>query len=206
MGQEIRKILFREHDPYANLELREFDPFTWEQHPEIFTDIFNTLKPTKILEIGSFLGGSARIMAKHVKAMGIDAEVVCVDTWLGSFEHWDGTAGKVHFQNGRPVLYHQFLSNVVHADLQDIITPFPIDSTNAFIFLNNIGYVPDFVYVDGAHDYASAGLDMMNAGKIVRVGGVVLVDDFHHGPIREAAATVFRNNIIDLGGKFSWIK
>ena len=57
-------------------------------------------------------------MAQICRELGLEAEIVCVDTWLGNWQHWSRTEGvgsrvDLRLVNGYPNLYFQFLSNVV---------------------------------------------------------------------------------------------
>ena len=45
-------------------------------------------KPNLVIEVGSFLGYSAIKMAKEIKKLNLDTKIICVDTWLGSPEHY----------------------------------------------------------------------------------------------------------------------
>jgi hypothetical protein len=138
-----------------------------------------------------------------------ELEVVCVDTWLGSVEHWtDNTDFKNFMRNGRSRLYEQFLSNVIHKGLQNNITPFPIDSINAYEVCAKLGIVADLIYIDAGHDYNSVRIDLVNWASILRPGGYLIGDDWFHQPIKDAAYDVFgEDKVIPYGeDKFVWIK
>ena len=61
----------------------------WNGDRQIFPALIKQLKPSLIIEVGSWMGLSAANMATSCKALGLnDTAVVCVDTWLGSKEHW----------------------------------------------------------------------------------------------------------------------
>ena len=52
--------------------------------------IFNDIKPTRVLEIGSFEGRSTVFFLETILQQGAEiAEIHCVDTWLGGIEHHD---------------------------------------------------------------------------------------------------------------------
>lgn len=205
MADKIRTKLYP-NDPYEGLDIMPFDPFTWENNPLIFVEYIAMTKPKTIVEVGSFLGGSARIMASICKNIGLDTEIICIDTWLGSVEHWDKSSYTMKFVQGRPTLYQQFLSNVVHSGFQDIITPFPVDSTNGLMTLAKLGVQADLIYVDAGHDYRSVRNDLFLSYPILRNGGVIIGDDFFHDDVRNAALETFREKLIDRGAKFVWIK
>lgn len=201
-------MLFGDHDPYANVTLHAYNNFAWqnEQAAEGFKQIINELKPSLVIEIGSWIGGSAIMMAKAAAEANIDCEIVCIDTWLGSVEHWGGVCN-LKYVNGRPIIYEEFLSNVINTGYQDYITPFPIDSTNGLLYLKKNNIKADLVYVDGGHDYMSVKNDLYNSSEILQIGRWLLGDDYHHPDVRRAAKDVFGEFYIhDKGNKFIWIK
>ena len=152
------------------------------------------LRPQNILEIGSWKGRSAINIARHAKSLGLSPELVCVDTWLGSAEHWlregPGWYESLIIRHGHPELYNTFLSNVVRAGLQDIITPFPCTSETAAIVLARHGFYFDLCYVDAAHEEGPVSRDLDACWTLLREPGVLIGDDFGW-PGVNAAVTKF---------------
>jgi cephalosporin hydroxylase len=111
--KEIRELLFGEgYDPYDKLKLLPLDMQGWNSQASIFGRIIEELKPKLIVEVGTWKGASAIHMAKECLKYTDDFEIVCIDTWLGSVEHWSGVSQELprnDFINGRPNLYNQFL-------------------------------------------------------------------------------------------------
>ena len=183
----------------------------WASEAPVFLEVIEKLKPKTIIEVGSWKGRSA-IHMTQLALLHCDArelEVVCVDTWLGSVEHWvDNIDFKNFMRNGRSRLYEQFLSNVVHKGLQNNITPFPIDSINAYEVCAKLGIVADLIYIDAGHDYTSVCNDLFNWSSILREGGYLIGDDWFHQPIKKAAYETFgEDKVIPYGeDKFVWIK
>jgi hypothetical protein len=110
----------------------------------------------------------------------LDCEIVCVDTFLGSPEHWLTAEFRrsLRLRNGQPQLYQQFLSNVLREGMHEIITPFPISSTAATFVLRNAPQRPDIVYVDGGHEYEDVSRDIELYWGLLRPGGALIGDDF----------------------------
>ena len=195
-------------DPYADFQPYEYDGFGWNSNDTSFKDVIESVKPNLIVEVGTWLGASAVNMANICFDLGIERsklEIVCVDTWLGSVEHF--TMGSLTRKNGHPVIYEQFLSNIIHKQLTDVITPFPIDSINAHECLKAWDIKPDMIYIDAAHDYQSVKLDVFVWSQVLRSGGWMLFDDWHHEPIRRAVHEVFgEDKVFEVGGKAAWVK
>lgn len=207
MGQEVRKRLFQSHNPYEGLSPLPFNGHGWNSNSPAFqTAIDRTGEVKLIVEVGTWMGGSARTMAGILHAKrGWDFEIVCVDTFEGSVEHWDRSSYLMTFTHGLPNIYHQFLSNTLHAGMADVITPFPCDSINAFLTLQKFNVVPDIVYIDAGHDKESVKKDIERWTTILRPGGVLLLDDAHHPPIREAVAETL-GHVEQVAEKFLWQK
>lgn len=216
-ADQIRHRIYGDHDVYANVEVLPPDIQAWSADTEEFEMCIKELQPKIIIEVGSWKGWSAFKMAEICLKYYDDFQIVCVDTWLGSVEHWlmefeneDGPIKGVRhdMKNGRSRLYELFLSNVVHKGYQKYITPFAIDSTNAAYFFYSAGIAPDMVYMDAGHEYQSVRMDLYNYAQVLRPNGWMLGDDWYHPPIKQAATETFgADRVIELSkSKFLWKK
>ncbi len=208
--KELRKVIYKDHDPYENLKnLEPSDLQGWDSTAEAFKKCIDELNPKLIIEVGTWKGASAVHMAKLLLEKTDDFEIVCIDTWLGSVEHWENNGEFLDgLENGRSTLYNQFLSNIIHEGLTEYITPFPVDSLNAVEFLKRKKVEADLIYIDAGHEYLSVKCDLYGYSKVLRDGGYMLGDDWFHEPIKRAAKEVFtEEKIIELSNsKFLWIK
>jgi predicted O-methyltransferase YrrM len=207
LGQKVRQLLFQAHNPYENVTVRPFNGHGWNSNSPAFQTALAQTNPLNlIVEVGSWMGGSARTMAGILKGAGrADFEIVCVDTFLGSVEHWTRESYLMTFTNGQPDVYNQFLSNVLHMNVADVITPFPCDSVNAALVLKKFGVVPDMVYIDAGHEYESVSADIKRWTELLRPGGTLLLDDAHHPPIQKAVADLLPGATKEAE-KFLWKK
>lgn len=173
-------------DPYAGFDpsLHPEDRRGWASSVPLFRMLFEHLKPRHVIEVGTWKGASAIHMAELAKEIGIpDFEICCVDTWLGSVEHWDdkdsqGQFDSLNLKNGFPTLYYTFLRNVVSSGHQDVIVPFPIASSAGARFFIRKGVQVDAVYLDAAHEYEEVATDIKLYWKVLRSGGILFGDDF----------------------------
>jgi len=207
--KEVRNTIYLHRDPYEEFELYPEEMQGWGSTSEAFEQVISQLKPKRIIEVGSWRGASAIHMAELVKKYTDDFEIICVDTWLGSVEHWESDGAFIDgLQNGRADIYLQFLSNILHKGLEDYITPFPIDSMNAAEYFKRKGITADMVYIDAGHEYPSVKMDLYAYSEIVRPGGAILGDDWFHEPIKIAAYDTFgQDKIVELTrDKFLWIR
>ena len=140
-------------------------------------------------------------MAKSIKNNNIEAKIYCVDTWLGALEFWDNLYDTkerdLHLKNGYPQVYYQFLSNVVHNNVQDIILPFPITSNIASMYFTNKGIKADIIYIDGSHEEMDVAIDIDNYYRLLNKGGVIFGDDYFNfiGVRRAVDEFVKKNNL-----------
>jgi hypothetical protein len=119
-------------------------------------------------------------MAKKLQALGGDSVLVAVDTWLGSWEHYEQSEWfqNLLMQNGYPRLYKTFLTNVLAARVHDKIVPLPLDSANAFNLLSRKGVTAQVVHIDGAHDELSVLNDLSMWWQLLEPGGYIITDDY----------------------------
>jgi len=181
---EIAKLLYGEN-PYVGISVQP----QLTCRPIVKTEFLELIRykqPKRILEVGTWMGASAIHMAKCAKAVGLrDFNVLCVDTWLGSPEHWRPDfqhpvwgRQRLKLKNGRPSFYQEFLENVVTSGNHDAIVPFSQTSENAYQIFKMLGLQFDMIYVDAAHDEASALRDLENYHELLAPDGILFGDDY----------------------------
>lgn len=183
--------------PYEGLDPAQYpdDLQGWGSDHPVLAAAIEKLRPTRIVEVGSWKGRSAINMARVVRALGLECEIVCVDTWLGSPEHWlragPGWFESLMVQNGYPRLYYTFLGNVLRHGFQDIITPMPMTSESAAFVLKHLGITCDLAYIDAAHEYAPAKRDFVAYWDLLAENAMLIGDDYIHWPGVTQAANEF---------------
>src|SRR6185295_14421751 len=82
---EIRSLLHVE-DPYAGFDAAALplDLHGWGSESPAFRELILRVKPRLIVEVGTWKGASAIHMADIVAETKLDAQILCVDTWLGA--------------------------------------------------------------------------------------------------------------------------
>jgi Methyltransferase domain len=211
MQQKIRDILYGA-SPYDGFDRSPYpvDMQGWGSDHPILTRAIELVRPTRMVEVGSWKGRSAINMAKHIKALGLDCELVCVDTWLGSPEHWmkwnPDWYASLKIEHGRPQLYYTFLSNVVANEVTDVITPFPNTSENAATVFQRVGAKFDIAYIDSAHEFVPVMRDLALYWELLSDNGILIGDDYIEWPEVTAAANQFAKekglHIVAENGKF----
>lgn len=105
-----------------------------------------------ILEIGSFKGLSAIVMANALQGKG---KITCVDSWC---------------EEERFKCYDEFLENIKN---YPNILHYRVNSAD---FKSNEKY--DLIFVDGGHDYQSCAKDLDNVYPMLKNGGILFGHDY----------------------------
>lgn len=143
------------------------------------------VKPKVILEVGSWRGASALHMASLC-----DAEIYCVDTWLGGIDHLLGEGDPQNDlcrdEYGSPMLYHQFLVNVASSGSAARIHPLQQTSLNGMRMLKFAGVQPDLIYLDGSHHEDDVFQDLRCARANFPKVSAIFGDDATFIPVANA--------------------
>ncbi len=191
----VRDLLY-DASPYDTPEMHLApDMQGWGSTHPVFRDVIAEVLPKLIVEVGTWKGASAIHMAKLCQQMRLPAEIVCVDTWLGNWQHWSRTDGvgsrkDLRMVNGFPHLYYQFLCNVIHAQVQEVITPLPLTGVAGAKLFAHYGLRPDIVYVDGDHEYESVIGDLRGWLALLSPGGVLIGDDILWPGVKRAVEEI----------------
>lgn len=118
-----------------------------------------------VVEIGTLYGLSAKLIGNVLKPR--TGRLWCVDPWE-SFEQ----LSKFDFAE----VYEQFLANLQHWELANVVTPIKARSIPASSKFRE--YTLDMVYVDGDHSYWGVRDDIERWWPKLRSGGVLCGDDY----------------------------
>lgn len=179
-------------DPFGGYQPRSSpESWSWNFDYDFLYSLYKRLpQPELMVEVGSWLGRSALEASKFyaTQLQWRNFTLICVDTWLGSTEHWtkDETSRGLPRVHGFPVLYEQFMSNVALSGLQDLILPLPQTSVNGARILDFHQLRFDWVYIDASHETMDVLLDMSLYWPLVKPGGVMFGDDWHWYSVRNA--------------------
>lgn len=192
----LNSLLFGDMpEPYRSIVDLPFDDHGWFGNSSQLHSIITAKTPKTAIEIGSWLGCSARFIASQLPDDGI---LYAIDTWNGS------TNEEQHLQDPRlPYLYQLFLSNVKHAQLTHKIIPVRMSSLEASRALN---VKADLIYIDASHDTESVTQDIMAWHQHLNDEGILCGDDWGHEPVRIAVyncANILKKNV-GAYGNFWW--
>lgn len=152
--------------PYNSIEILPFkDDATLYGNSHQIENLFAKYNIRTVIEIGCWTGCSTRHLANQVPA---DGKVYAVDHFMGSKEHIGDSR--------LPLLYQQFLSNIIHRKLTDKIVPVRMSSLDASIYLT--GVKPDLIYLDASHETEDVLHDLHAWYPFVQDHGILCGDDW----------------------------
>ena len=185
--------MFGIKNPYERLRNTILTPniIGWNGIPKTVLERINILSPKIIVEVGSFLGHSAIIMGEHIKCNRKDFLILCIDTWLGSAEHWRKDQCNMlnlfdFYGNGTSVLYDQFLKNILSKELNEYVLPLPCTSLTGAELLAHHKIEADVIYIDGDHTESQAYMDIKTYYPLLKDNGLMFGDDFPWESVRKA--------------------
>jgi hypothetical protein len=186
---------------YQDLKLLPLDISGWNGNREVFGKLVSLVRPSLIIEVGTWKGQSTFNMAGHIKRLGLACQIYCVDTWLGSLEFWVGDGGPrkdFELDNGYPRTYRQFMSNVVHMGCQDVIVPFPMTSSTGHKYFSKNGILAELIYLDASHEEDDVYQDVVGYWNILKPGGIMFGDDWNSYGVRPAVERFARERGLGL--------
>lgn len=138
------------------------------------------LKPSVILEIGSFEGRSTCFMIDSL-ASSSPIEMHCIDTWEGGCEHQSGGVASAvdmesvsaRFEDNVNLAIQkaaQKVDLIVHRGSSDV-------QLSKLLSRGKQNYF-DLIYVDGSHQAPDVLCDAVLCFRLLRVGGIMIFDDY----------------------------
>jgi hypothetical protein len=174
--------LYRGIDPFAFFQADEsvVDMQGWNSEHAFLRESVQAIKPSVIIEVGVWKGGSVITFADEANRLSLDSVVIAVDTWRGSCEHWldDQWFKSLRISGGLTRLQETFMANVVAMSLQHLVLPLPLDSVNAYEIMRFLGVRADIVHIDAGHDYESVATDLRLWSSLLRKDGLMIMDDY----------------------------
>jgi predicted O-methyltransferase YrrM len=147
----------------------EFSKDWFSQHIPSWDKIFSALRPTRILEIGSYEGRSAVYCCEFLVKNNLEGMVICVDSWEGGVEHEKDRMFEVEARfrkNLEPYSPYcrarKGLSSIVLRQLYEAYRHASFD----------------LIYIDGSHVAKDVLTDAVLAYPLLRKGGFMIFDDY----------------------------
>jgi hypothetical protein len=153
----------------------------WNSDHPVFGEIISRIKPKVVIDVGVWKGASTLYLAGLARKHGDEPVVIAVDTFLGSAEHGIVNTplfGSIPRRHGVPLLYEQFLSNVIHAGAQDHVIPLAQTSTAAAAIMQRAGVRANLIHIDASQAYEDVLRDARIYWDLLEPGGYLVGDDY----------------------------
>lgn len=180
---------------YKNIDgyFRETDKAVYDRMVQWYKDgdIF--------VEIGSFKGKSASIMAVNIANSNKDIKFYCVDSWDGMPEHQKGAIHEDQDTvSGK--LFQIFLENT--KSISNYITPIRKSSLEAANDFEDKSLA--FVYIDALHDYENVKKDIEAWYPKVKFGGTLAGHDWNFIDVAKAVVEFAEEKKLKVYNNTSW--
>jgi predicted O-methyltransferase YrrM len=139
-----------------------FTHLTWQERVILYRLAKEIEAPFRLVEIGSYLGGSGYFLAAAASEDAIESVLYCIDTWKN-----DGMS------EGRRDTWKEFTANT-HRFSANII---PLRGLSIDIGKSFSGEI-DLLFIDGDHSYDGCRGDVETWLPKVKRGGTVLFHDY----------------------------
>lgn len=134
--------------------------------------------PFKVLEVGSWAGGSAITWVKAIREYIGDGQVVCVDAWQPYFDtniDCDLVYKRMNESAEKGSIYGLFMHNIRSSGVANLISPMIGNSHDILPTLKKSDF--SIVFLDGSHRFADVKNDIRLSLNIIREGGILCGDD-----------------------------
>jgi predicted O-methyltransferase YrrM/chaperonin cofactor prefoldin len=135
--------------------------------------------PIRILEIGSWAGGSAITWANGIERFAQrNGQVICVDPWREYLDlevNDDLIYTEMEDALAREQIYPLFQKNIEASGYNDLITEIRGSSFEILPILAKDSF--DIIFLDGSHDYENVLHDLQLSESLLRDGGILCGDD-----------------------------
>ena len=136
-------------------------------------DLVHVVRPARIIEFGSWQGRSALSFLIEASKFNPLSRITCVDTWLGSPEHWDPHNTDVEWghqnlllEDGEPQFFSTFKAAVESngfSERVDIVRA-PTSFAGGYLVANYPD--TDLIYIDADHSARAVKADISVARRI----------------------------------------
>lgn len=125
--------------------------------------LVRSLKPEHVVEVGTYFAAGSEVLARAL---------------------WENGRGVLHTIDPYGAIRGPSLIGRWDQALQDRVRFYPWNSMEFFQHLGERGISPELVFIDGNHDFEFALFDLEAAARLMRPGGVIVMDDCNQsGPL-----------------------
>lgn len=155
----------------------EFTNNWFTPHKETWNHIVPQYDPRIIVEVGSYEGQSACFLIQLLGNLH-PLEIYCIDTWLGGQEHARIDMAVVEDRFERNI--GECVASVAH-NVSVTKVKSASDYALAHFLAQGKANQIDMIYIDGSHEAPDVLVDAVLGFKLLRVGGLMVFDDYLWG-------------------------
>jgi predicted O-methyltransferase YrrM len=173
--QWIEKLLASENFAAIEQQFRDYPPDSFVSSTEraFLFCLIRAMKPQAVAEIGTAYCGTAELIARALWENG--AGLLCTtDPFRGG--------------HAPPII------GTWPEPLREVTRFYPLSSMDFFIVLSEAKTSLDIAFIDGNHDFEFAYFDVLMAARLLRPGGVMVIDNSNQIGPYYAAAQFLRDN------------
>ena len=168
------------------------------------SQIIEFTRPRVMAEFGSWEGASAIAFLVGAKKANLELKVICVDTWLGSPEHWENSLPNSQWSferlkvvGGEPTVIETFRKNIESHGFSPQVRIVRAPTTHAVGYISRTFPRLDLVYLDADHSFGAVRSDLRLAFDLIGAKGLVAGDDWGWSSVQLAVASrsIFRRGI-----------
>lgn len=166
--------------------------------------IIEFTRPRLMAEFGSWEGASALAFLLAAKKANLDLALICVDTWLGSREHWENSFPdsqwsfeRLNVIGGEPTVIETFRRAIDDQGLSSRVSIVRAPTTHAAGYISRTFPELDLVFLDADHSFSAVRNDLALAMRLISDSGLIAGDDWGWPSVQLAVATrsLFRRKI-----------
>lgn len=167
-----------------------------------------------MVEFGSWEGASAIVFLQAAREMGLDMKLVCVDTWLGSKEHWENSFPNSQWSferlavvDGEPNVFRTFKERLKDQELLSQVSIVRAHTSHATAYIAATFPPVDLAYVDADHAYKAVFTDLRLVRSLLTKNGLIAGDDWAWFSVRRAVASfsVGRRRVLNSPDKSTFV-
>ena len=137
-----------------------------QRQGELLQQLIFETRPEVSLEVGLAFGISALFISEAIRAVNGTRHIV-IDPFQSDFKNVG-------------------LNNLYNAGFEDLVEFHESPSCTVLPKLEREGTRIDFAFLDGAHSFEGVFVDIFYTDRILRVGGILAIDDTHFPAVLEA--------------------
>lgn len=158
--------------------------------------IIHFARPSVMAEFGSWEGASAITFLRAASEAKLELTLICVDTWLGSPEHWENAFPNSQWSferlgvvEGEPTVIETFRRAVEAQGMTRRVKIVRAPTTHAAGYISRTFQKLDLLFLDADHSFRAVRCDLKLAFRLVSNSGLVAGDDWGWLSVRLAVAT-----------------